>query len=161
MTASYRERCLAQLKTNFEAVVAGAPALDPYTFAWSMVSRQELGDWSKGKSYALTILDQDELKREETNQTRVELQVFLEFEAAVPTGSDPSTHANLVLTEIERRIGDDPYLIETATSEQLVLNTRVTGTSLDVGSFTSKRVTGTVTVLISFRHGQRDPRAFV
>lgn len=153
MTLTIREKILAQFKTTFEAVAAGAPVSDPYTFTWDLVTRQDPGSRAHGKGHTLGIYDTEERKTPAVGLMYATLRVVFEFTVLVAKDTDPSVYGNLVLGEIQRRLREDIYVNANA------LNVVEVGNELTIQTTVDRQIEGVVFVDVLYRHAENDPRS--
>jgi len=153
---TYRERILNAMEEHFTAQRQGQPGPDPYTITWSSVERAEIGDLSHGKAYTLAIFDVTETvdfgvstTQGVTNKT---LRVVCEFHAMLEAKQKPSTEANRIIGEIQRR------MLEDETYGNLAIWIQETGNELNIDNAVDRQISGTVTFNVFYRHSRRDPR---
>jgi len=151
-----RERIMAAMQDHFETQHQGVPGPDPYTITWSVVDRAEIGDLSHGKAYTLALFDVTETSDFGVATTQgvinKTLRVTCEFHAMLEAKQKPSTEANRILGEIQRRMMEDE------TYGQLAIWIQETGNELNIDNANDRQISGSVTFNVLYRHSRRDPR---
>jgi hypothetical protein len=159
---SIRERALLALCDLFSEMREDQPlGVDnfgnpsEYDLKWDVVQREPLGQEAKKKRYAMAILDEREEKLPQMQTFHVNLSVTIEFWMLLNRNEDPSTCANRLLLNIQRRLRED------ITLGGLVLNVEERANNLDVDSWADKQIEGAMFINVLYKHAQDDPRRIV
>jgi hypothetical protein len=159
---SIRERVLVALCDLFSEMREDQPqGVDAwgnpteYDLRWDVVQREPLTQRERKKRYAMAILDEREEKLPQIQTFHVNLSVTIEFWMLLNVNEDPSTCANRLLLNIQRRLRED------ITLGGLVLNVEERGNNIDVDSWTDKQIEGAIFLNILYKHAQADPRRII
>lgn len=159
MADSIREAAMKKFCELMATQTQGQPTSDPYDFTWSRVSRTPLGDLDSRKRFACSLLEGTELPIDRTEPCiHKRLRVTIEFRALLNSDEDPAECANMILTNIQRRVQSDPRLAVVNGGQPLVIDIEETGSDLDVESFADRTVEGAVFFVVKYKHRGDDPR---
>lgn len=155
--ASIKEQILSAVETRLNTMEAGEPIADPYAFKFSIVQRQTIKEAAlKNKKFVAAIFDSIETKLPDTDPViRLTIDVDIELMAYVEAGQNPSTMANLMLSEVERRLKED------RTFGGLAIDCKVIRTEVDIDGRFDKYAEALLSVSILTRHNNNDPRSLV
>lgn len=153
MADSIREQIVSALVSLFEGMQAGLPAPDPYAITWDFVTREPPGAKIKGKKYVLGVFEPAEVKAPLIGAFDATMRVVLEFWTHGPLDREPSTHINLVLGQIQRRLREDRHL------GGLAADVKEVGNEIDIDNIDDRQLRGAVLVDVRYKHAVNDPRA--
>ena len=153
MPTTVREQILDALVTHFTGT-----AVSPYTITWSAVTRSPLAVKDRRKQYALSIMDEAEEKEAKTRQVHCSLTVAFMFWAMADITDNPSTVANTVLGEIQKKARSALFsTTETPPLEGKAVNIVEVSNDLMVDSEYDRQLMGRLVFLITYRHALADP----
>jgi hypothetical protein len=165
MLESTRELVLQALETLFKTQEEGQPTgtttysgfttPNAYDFEWTVVQREPLTERETKKRFALAITETDEQKSEQIQCQHCYLQITLEFNALLNRDEVPSSMCSMILSNMARRIREDPTL------GGIAINVRETGNTTDVDSWADRMVNGAMFISVLYKHALDDPRAYV
>ncbi|KRW94355.1 hypothetical protein [Paracoccus sp. MKU1] len=142
-----RERIMQAIQARFES----APA-QPGDISWGLVTRKPITKSDiANENFALGLYDTSERIKEGTGWEMHFLNVVLEFHVRIHEGDEPSTFLNHCLGQVSTRIGED------ITWGGLAINTRESGSELDIDGAFDKYVSGILVVDVSYRCRPNDP----
>ena len=153
MPDTIREQIMDYLVTHFDGMTEGQPVSDPYTVAFSQVSREDVEKVVKGKKAVLGIYDIEETKQVFNEPfTDCNLKVVLEIHVRKPSSGGLSQELNKYLGDVERR------LLEDQTFGGLIRDVGVSRTALDVDGVYDSELVAILEAVIVYRHKTGDPR---
>jgi hypothetical protein len=155
---SIRENALRGIEELFDSQVAGEPAADPYDFEWAVVQREPLQDAQRRQRFALAVLDGPEEKALGLDVTWPNFSVSLDFSTLMEREEKPSQLLNCILLNIQRRLRSDPRLTNVNGGTPIVITMWEVGNDVNIESYLDREVSGTVFIIVKYKHSENDPR---
>lgn len=153
MVDTVRERIMAQLKRNLEAMT-----VDDHTVAWNTVTRSPLEQESKVVGNVVGVYDTAETFIYQTCYLQANLRVLVEFWYNLKRGDVPSVELNRLLGHIKKVILTDVHVQEDETDAQLAQNVSLISSDIDIDAYGARNiVSGMAEFDVTYRHRKDDP----
>jgi hypothetical protein len=150
---SVRQTILDAILTKFRAMEADQPVSDPYGITWSTVALGPLAGFDQRKRYSLGLVPGPEKETFQMPYVMCFLTVNVEFR--VTRNQDdvsPGHLAEQALCVIKRALTED------RTWGQRAIDTKISGSEVDLVTYADRSVEGVCMATIQYRYNYEDPR---
>lgn len=152
MLETLRTQVLDAIAERLRTMPADEDVNDPYGVSWSFVTRDPIGELSKGKLCAAGVYGLGTERRPKHPFLITVLNVVVEVHAAKQQGTDMSTTVERLLGAAERRLKQD------ITLGGLVHDLNITGDQVSVDGSYPNQAEGALFIDVLYTQRDDDPR---
>ncbi len=147
-----RERILAQMYKNLDALSDGSSAVFERTSRASLSTENFSGDC------AASLLDEGEqVAVYEVGYLQIDMLVTVEFYVRIEEGAVQSTELNRLAGLITKEFLSKINVVEDVTNDSLALNVRMGSLQFDIDGPSDGYVFGARQFIVTYRHDKQDP----